>query len=103
MSSEVTNVNADSESPASADEQHGINPQASDGEPEILHFLPSVNRTLGYLLDRFVFAGIERKAQLLVTAQWPREERDVFFRTEVRLSPFEWKIIRDKLDNIWLY
>lgn len=71
----------------------------SNGEQEILDFLLSINRTLGYLLDRFVSAGIQSKAQLHVAVQWPKEERDVFFRTEVRLSPFEWKVIRDRLDK----
>ena len=72
MSPGVTNVNTNSEPPASADGQHGRNPQASDGEQGILQFLLSVNRTLGYLLGRFTCVGIESKAQLVITAQWPR-------------------------------
>lgn len=95
---EATNLN---ELPEEANEGRTSNlwPR-SNGEQDILDFLLSINRTLGYLLDRFVSAGIQSKAQLLVAVQWPKEERDVFFRTEVRLSPFEWKVIRGKLDKI---
>ncbi|KAM5532727.1 hypothetical protein V8D89_013619, partial [Ganoderma adspersum] len=80
---ETTNLN---DPPAEANDECTSNlwPK-SNGEQDILDFLLSINRTLGYLFDRFVSAGIQSKAQLLVAAQWPQEERDVFFRTEVRL------------------
>ncbi|KAI1792992.1 hypothetical protein LXA43DRAFT_1004173 [Ganoderma leucocontextum] len=90
--------------PAASDQcgSNPVRPRSNFDEQDILDFLLSMNRALGYLLDRFISAGIESKAQLLVAAQWPRDERDIFFRTEVRLSPFQWKIVRDGLDKISL-
>lgn len=66
-------------------------------EREVLSFLRSVDATFERLLDRFVWAGIADRTRLVILARWSVSEIDSFLSREVRLDPFEKKMISDGL------
>lgn len=66
-------------------------------EREVLSFLRSVDATFERLLDRFVWAGIADRTRLVILARWSVGEIDSFLSREVRLDPFEKKMISDGL------
>ncbi len=66
-------------------------------EREVLSFLRSVDATFERLLDRFVWAGIADRTRLVILARWSVGEIDSFLSREVRLDPFEQKMISDGL------
>lgn len=66
-------------------------------EREVLSFLRSVDATFERLLDRFVWAGIADRTRLVILARWSVGDIDSFLSREVRLDPFEQKMISDGL------
>ena len=59
----------------------------------MLAFLQSIDPTFARLLDRFVWAGIADRTRLLLMAGWTTDEIDSFLAREMRLDPFERRLV----------
>ncbi|KAI0637726.1 hypothetical protein C8Q77DRAFT_1087486 [Trametes polyzona] len=70
-----------------------IDENTPPGEQEVLRFLATLNRTFTSLLERFRLAGITSHERLLGLAQWESHERDYFLARDVRLDPFEQRMV----------
>lgn len=66
---------------------------------EVHIFLRLVDSSLCCLIDRFVSAGVTSEARLITMAKWPDHELTIFLRCEIRLDPFECKVVRDGMQK----
>lgn len=70
------------------------------GRGEVLSFLLEIDDSLGYLLNRFIAAGVTSRARILMLAAWSGTERERFLRVDVRLNAFERNVVNSHLDRV---